>query len=107
MKSSSNSLKLPTITTSSISKRQIKSIPVEFVKKEDDDIVFLEEKPSSSKIDKKDEAMKTSVATVSTENTFTASVDDKETSEFIFNYSQDNEDIDFDSDDELISIFDM
>ena len=147
MKSSSNPLKLPINVVKPMPKQQPRpptpklNIQVKQEKQEDDDIVFLEEKPSSAKTRaKKDDTAKkkddtvnkscdtqaaTSSSTAATSVTTTtivptetppipnseiviqASAENEEPSEFIFNYTPENEDIGFDSDDELVSIFDM
>ena len=93
-------------------KIQPENIAIKLEKQEGNDIVFLEEKPSSTKNEKKYEVISTNVQASIPNRTITstdgknASFDNiKEASEF--NYSQDNEEIEFDSDDELISVFEM
>ena len=80
--------------SSSSQEPNIKLVNIKKEEVDDDDIVFIEEvapEPINKK-KKNDEPIKS---------------EDSDPNEFIFNYTQENEDIDFDSDDELISVFNL
>ena len=111
MKSSSNQLKLPINVVKPMLNQQKSFIsPVIKSEKEDieEDIVFLEEKPSSSiKRNAKNFENETNFnnKNKNDDNNTANKVHNEETCEFIFNYSQDIDE--FDSDDEYISSSEM
>jgi len=116
MKSSSNQLKLPiNVVKPMLSHQKPLSLSIKSEKEDiEDDIVFLEEKPSSTvKLNAKNyEASNFNTVQNETANSAIISnnsskAHSEDNCEFIFSYSQDTEDIGFDSDDELISSFEM